>query len=251
MKLSHKKSVDSFINAGRREIKTLGATYGKLTERVNVLVDAMAEAYESNNRKANEPEEIARIYNGFSEEFAQSFDPDEAKRLWNNFMTVTLRKSKAKGFKPMAQKNQDAKDGKGIVYLAVNLVKHVEKKPSSKAASETKKPVKDNGAGGDTQPHIKTLNECKAAMAAWVRQGIISEVQLLDMALSLFPSEDEMRKAFNGCGVLTKAQTATKVSNAVKRERVRSQAAFEAEKARLEERAKNAVKSAEEIKARA
>ena len=250
MKLSDKKSVTGFINAGRKEIKAMGTQYGKLTERVNVLVSAMAEAYESNDRSENEPEELARIYNGFSEEFAVSFPEDVGKRLWNNFVTVTLRKSKEKGFKPVTQKNKDAKDGKGIVYLAVNLIKHVDTKPASKPASSAPK-AKDNGTGGHTQPHIKNMAECKQAMASWVRQGLITELQLLDMAASLFSSEAELRKAFNGCGVLTKAQTAEKVSRAVKKQQETSKKLYADEIARLKERAANAVITAQQIADRA
>lgn len=132
-------------------------------------------------------------------------------------------------------------------FNAVSL----EWKTEKKRAARTSPASKESNKGGDTKPDIKTIDDCRAAMAAWVRNGTITETQCFDMAVSLFEKETELAAAFAASGFLTKVQAAAKVSAAVTKERKSNYKTFAAEKAQLEARADSAVTSAKEIKARA
>lgn len=249
MKLSDKKSVTAFINSGKRHIQQSADAHGRITADVSVLVDAIEAEHTAKEKSETAPAELARVYSAFSKQYHSCFDAETAKRKWNSFVTITGRKCKEKGFKPVPQKVQDQGDGDGIQYIAVNIVKHVETASSGNSGnSGTRR--NNNGAGGNTRPGIKTVDECRAAMAAWVRQKIITETQLFDMACSLFASEADMRKAFAGSGFLTKHQTAVKVSAAVKKQQETDKRAYAAELARANERAKNAAIAAQQIEER-
>ena len=254
MKLNDKKSVTAFINSGNRHIKQMADSHGRITSDVDTLVSAMAEAYASKERAETEPAELARIYSAFSQQYHACFDPEIAKRKWDSFVTITGRKSKAKGFKPVPQKVQDQKDGNGIQYVAINLVAYVEPASSDNSGNSgggNSGTRRNSNSGGNTQPNIKTPDQARAQMAVWIRQGVITETEMFDAAVSLFKNEAEQRKAFKGCGFLTKHETAAKVAAAVKKQKQVDKEVYTAEVNRANERAKSAVLSANEIKERA
>lgn len=166
---------------------------------------------------------------------------------WSTYLATTGREFKDQGMVLKYSGKQVQKLEKGQArFDGVTL--EWKKQPAKRTARATSK---ESNTGGDTKPGIKTADEVRAQMAAWVRQGVITETQLFDSAVSLFEKETELAAAFKSSGFLTKQQTAVKVSAAVTKERKVNYKAFEAEKAKLKARAENAVQSAAEIKARA